>query len=94
MLKFIGIPDELGHYGSEDTFLMFACELMKQKNYDVQQYILNGLYIAEDKIYKDDTLRKKFVMVDLKKINYIKHNTPTFAMALQKFSNNLKVSRR
>lgn len=51
--KLVDIPDDIGPYGTEDTYCMWASEIMKKKNYDVQQYILSGQYIAEDYIYKN-----------------------------------------
>ena len=92
LLKFLNVPDELGSYGSEDAFWMFASMIMKDRGYDVQQYMLDGLYIAED--LRGNSFRKKFTMIDMKKENYIKHDTPIFAIILQKFSNNLKYKDR
>ena len=66
--------------------------IMKDRGYDVQQYMLDGLYIAED--LRGNSFRKKFTMIDMKKENYIKHDTPIFAIILQKFSNNLKYKDR
>lgn len=48
--KFIGIPESFGGYGSEDTFAMFASDTAKKNGYDIEQYILNGIYITEDMI--------------------------------------------
>ncbi len=46
--QFVGIPESFGGYGSEDTFAMFASTYAKERGYDIQQYILKGLYITED----------------------------------------------
>jgi hypothetical protein len=48
--QFVGIPKSFGGYGSEDTFAMFASTYAKQKGYNIEQYILKGLYITEDMI--------------------------------------------
>ena len=50
--RFVDVPDELGPYGSEDTLVMWASDIMKSKGYDVQQYILSGQYICENYLYK------------------------------------------
>lgn len=46
--KFIGIPDSFGGYGPEDTFGMVASNIALQKGYQIDQYILQGIYISED----------------------------------------------
>ena len=43
------IPEEFGGYGSEDTFGMIASIEAKSMGVDVRQYVLDGLYITEDK---------------------------------------------
>jgi hypothetical protein len=48
LLKFIGIPDSLGPYGLDDTYVMEASKLMKSKGYDLTQYILVGNIICEN----------------------------------------------
>ncbi len=52
LLKFIGIPDSLGPYGLDDTYIMEACKMMKSKNYDVNQYILEGAVVCENIKYE------------------------------------------
>jgi len=44
----IGIPEEFGGYGSEDTYAMFASTIARSAGIDIRQYVLNGLYITED----------------------------------------------
>jgi hypothetical protein len=87
--KFTDIPDALGPYGSEDTFLMFASMLMKQHGYDIQQYMLEGLYIIEDHMYKPQSYEGKVSINTAKEQNYVKHNTPKFAELMQQFANKL-----
>jgi hypothetical protein len=43
------IPEEFGGYGSEDTFGMIASSEAVKFGIDVRQYVLDGLYITEDK---------------------------------------------
>ena len=45
----IRIPQEFGGYGSEDTFGMIGSAEATKLGLDVRQYILDGLYITEDK---------------------------------------------
>lgn len=48
LLKFINIPITLGSYGVDDTFVMMASNIMKEKGYQVKQYILEGVVCIEN----------------------------------------------
>jgi hypothetical protein len=88
--KFVDVPDELGPYGSEDTFLMAACMMMKDRGYDVQQYMLDGIYVSEDYKYRPQAYEGKVIRLTTKEQNYVKHNTLPFMELIQKFNKNLK----
>ena len=51
LLKFINIPESLGSYGLDDTFVMVASNAMKEKGYDINQYTLEGLVCIENNKY-------------------------------------------
>lgn len=51
LLKFINIPESLGPYGLDDTFIMMAANMMKQKGYEINQYVLGGLVCIENNKY-------------------------------------------
>ena len=87
--QFVDIPDALGGYGSEDTYLMFASAMMQQMGYDVQQYMIEGLFIAEDYKYRPNKYKNNIVRRETKEENYVKHNTPKFAEAMQAFQKKL-----
>tara|TARA_Y100000361_G_scaffold104790_1_gene94515 strand:+ start:2306 stop:3172 length:867 start_codon:yes stop_codon:yes gene_type:complete len=52
LLKLIDIPNSLGHYGLDDTYVANAANILLEKKYDVQQYILNDIVVKEDRIYR------------------------------------------
>lgn len=87
--KFVGVPEEFGPYGVEDTFVSFAAEIMKRKNYDVQQYILHGQYIAENYLYKNPYVDE--IIFKGKKDEWTRNANAAFLPMLQKFDQNLKV---
>ena len=62
--SFVGIPDEFGGYGPEDTFGMTAANLARERGYKIEQYVMDGLYITED--YKN---RKPSFADKIKPIN-------------------------
>jgi len=51
------IPKSLGHYGLEDTFLMVALN----SNYNVTQYKIENLVVAENYKYKDFSYTENFI---------------------------------
>lgn len=66
ILDTTGIPEFLGHYGPEDTFIMAASEIAKRKGHQIHQYILNGILVSENKIYRKNSYEKQLVYHDLK----------------------------
>jgi hypothetical protein len=52
LLNLIDIPDSLGHYGLDDTFVAEGANLLKNKGYDIEQYILNDIIVKEDRVYR------------------------------------------
>lgn len=95
------IPESFGHYGPEDTFWMYASSLISQKypilhlkysqidtnisNY-IGQYVLNGLYVAED--YKYRPLKYNLPKYDLKS-QFRKQAEGNFNIELEKIKNKL-----
>jgi hypothetical protein len=85
ILNFIGIPKWLGHYGPEDTFLMYASEMTKQKH-NITQYILEGIYISEDYINRNNSYKDKLKINNLKQI-FRQQAENNFQIELNKFIN-------
>jgi hypothetical protein len=52
LLKLTDMPDSFGPYGVDDLYVMLCCNVIKQKGYDVQQYVLEGMIIAENLKYR------------------------------------------
>lgn len=52
LLKTTDIPDSFGPYGVDDTYVMIGCNIMKQKGYQIQQYVLNETLVAENYKYR------------------------------------------
>jgi hypothetical protein len=48
LLKLTDMPDSFGPYGVDDLYVMVCCDIMKQKGYNVQQYILEGTIVTEN----------------------------------------------
>lgn len=52
LLDLIKIPDSLGSYGLDDTFIMECSNYMKFKRYDIEQYVIENLVISENFLYR------------------------------------------
>jgi hypothetical protein len=50
--KYIKFSENLGHYGIDDTFIMYAVDIYKQKGNNIKQFIINNLVIAENNKFK------------------------------------------
>jgi hypothetical protein len=50
--KYISFTDSLGHYGIDDTFIMYAIDLYKQKGNNIKQFIVNNLVVIENNKFK------------------------------------------
>ena len=48
LLMRTNIPDALGPYGVDDTYVMYCAQIMKQSGVDVEQYIMNNIVVAEN----------------------------------------------
>lgn len=62
IMEEIGVPEELGHYGMEDTYIMWK---MREREY--KQYILQGVVVAEDyKTLPSKSIKKTMKLRDRK----------------------------
>ena len=86
----IGIPKEFGGYGSEDTYAMFAAGIAKRAGVDVNQYVLDGVYITEDKDenHRNPSYSDK-VKVFESKVDGKKHSNDIMREVLKTFSDSL-----
>lgn len=88
LAKTIGIPDSLGHYGLEDTFIMYCSYMMQQKNQNVKQYVLQNAIIVEDHLYRFNPYKDFLTIID-KQEEFKKIAHENFQNELNKFGNSL-----
>ena len=86
----IGIPEEFGGYGSEDTFAMNASLVAKKFGIDVRQYVLDGLYITEDKDenHREPSYVNEIVIINSKRDGK-KYSNNIMGEVIQKFAESL-----
>ncbi len=55
LVRRIGVPESFGHYGYEDTFIMWGSEkLMKTTDINVQQFKIKNLVVCENYKYRNN----------------------------------------
>lgn len=64
--EFFGIPEALGGYGAEDTYLGFASVIARNEGHTIDAYILEGVYVSEDYIHRDNTLNGAITLFDIR----------------------------
>lgn len=87
-MEFIGIPEFLGHYGSEDTFMSVAMEVAKQKKINSKQYVMKGIYVSENIVNRSNPYKDKIKLINLKDIFRAK-SWENFYSEIEKFKNRI-----
>ena len=62
LVRRIGVPESFGHYGLEDTFIMWGSEkLIQTQNLDIQQFKLKNLVVCENYKYRDNSFYFEYI---------------------------------
>lgn len=85
----MGIPESFGGYGPEDTFGMYSATLASQRGYEINQYVLKGIYTTEDYINRIPSFDSKIKTFD-KKQEFRNKAESVFREELLHFKNTLK----
>jgi hypothetical protein len=89
LFKYIGVPESLGHYGLEDTYIMLCSQIMKQKGINVTQFVLENEVISEDHLFRFNPYKKYLSAVDKREeFKQIAH--ANFQNEINKFKNEIQ----
>lgn len=88
LLKFTDVPDSFGPYGIDDTYVMYCCDIMKQKQLNPQQYVVNNLVVAENYKYRNNPYVKHLDIYN-KQTEYRVQAENNFNLELNRFYNKL-----
>ena len=72
--ELVGIPESFGGYGPEDTYGMSAAQVAIKLGHDIKQFVMDGVYIAEDYKNRVPSFAGKIKPIDKKKEFYDKAN--------------------
>lgn len=82
----VDIPDSLGSYGLDDTFIMTACSILKSKGHLIQQYTLQNEIIIENNKFRYNPYQNYLNSIDRREeFKTQAHNN--FNLELQKYLN-------
>lgn len=70
--NFTGIPESFGGYGPEDTYGMNCIDVARKYGFEINQVLIDGIYITEDYINNKPSFMDKIVRIDRKKEFYDK----------------------
>jgi hypothetical protein len=82
--EIVDIPDPLGSYGVDDTFIASACTILKSKGVKVQQYVLDGEIIIENNKYRYNPYKDYLVSID-KREEFLAKAHSNYYTELQKY---------
>jgi hypothetical protein len=82
-----GVPESFGHYGLEDTFVMYCCQIMKQRGEIVSQLVLSNLIVGELHKSRTNNTIKSFIASKNRKEEFRRIAEQNFNLELNNFSN-------
>lgn len=85
LLREVSIPDSLGHYGLEDSFVIECAKVLRGKGIGVSQFILDGLIIGESYTHRSNNTIKSFLTSRNRKLEFTQIAQNNFAIELNKF---------
>jgi hypothetical protein len=88
LLRKIDIPDSLGHYGLEDTYIMICSSFLKQNGLNVNQYVLENELLIEDNRFRFSPYKKYLSAIDRRE-EFKKIANENFQKELNKFGSSL-----
>ena len=88
LLQLIDIPDSLGHYGLDDTFVCECSNMLIRNGYDISQYSLQNLIVMEDRVYRSKSM-EPFIQTKDKKDDKRDISHQNFNQELQNFNNKI-----
>ncbi len=80
-----GVPESLGHYGLEDTYIIECCNILRQKGKSVFQFILENHIIGESYTHRPNETIKKYISSISKKDEFTRIAHLNFPIEINKF---------
>jgi hypothetical protein len=88
LLKLTDIPDSFGPYGIDDLYIMICCDIIKNKGYQVQQYILENAVVIENFKYRWNPYKEYLHLIN-KQVEFRKQAEDNLNLEIQNFINKI-----
>jgi len=88
LIKKIRIPEAMGSYYMDDTYIMYCCMYGAQKNFFASQYIIDNEIIIENNKFRYNPYKEYIIGID-KKEEYIQKAKLNFEPSIVQFLNTL-----
>jgi hypothetical protein len=85
LVREVGIPESIGHYGLEDTFIIECSKIINSSGGNVSQFILENLIIAESYTQRPNETIKQYISSKNKKQEFTKIATDNFKKEINRF---------
>tara|TARA_R110000868_G_C10911986_1_gene765030 strand:- start:194 stop:1099 length:906 start_codon:yes stop_codon:yes gene_type:complete len=89
LMKVIPFPENYGHYGLDDTYLMWGANILQDPT--IKQFKLKNIVVCENYFNRITTYKGQIQFID-KRQEYKKYNEELFFIGLQTILNNKKIS--
>jgi hypothetical protein len=93
LLKLIDIPDSFGPYGVDDTFVMMCSSIMTSKGYNIHQYVLKEVMVAENIKYRCNPYNEFLSLIN-RQDEFRKVAESNLNSEMRKFAENLKPAQK
>ena len=89
LLRLTGIPDSLGHYGLEDTYVLTCAQMLQAKHSQIkpQQFVMDGMLVCENHSQQTTEYLQNVVCNINRKDEFRQIATQNFNKELGKFYN-------
>jgi hypothetical protein len=85
LLSKTGVPESLGHYGLEDTFVIECCNILRNQGTEIFQFTLENHIIGESYTHRPNETIKKYISNISKKEEFTRVAHANFPIELNKF---------
>jgi hypothetical protein len=84
LLDRVPLPESMGHYGPDDTFIMWASEKLNQNGEQIYQFKLKNYVVCENYIYRDRTHYDKLIKRIDRKEEFRNQANQSFSIEINK----------
>ena len=85
LAKIIDVPDSLGPYGLDDTFIMMGCQVMQTKGFIIHEYAIQNELVMENNLFRGNPYRDYLTNIDRRQ-EFLNNANKNFQPELEKLN--------